>query len=143
MPTRHGIDGKKADIVPVLLVFVVLLGTIAYFEFRFQTIPDTVTVPGIVIGVGFVLGFEYITFVDSIAGVAIAFGGFGVLNAYWLRRRGRIGISAGDIKMVAMIGAFLGLVNAAAVLVVASMIRSEEHSLNSSHVSESRMPSSA
>ena len=111
-----------AELWPMYLVFVVFLVAITYYEFKQQLIPDAVTIPGMVIGIGFVAGFRYISLIDALLGVVVAFGGLWAVNVYWVRTRGRAGMGAGDVKMQAMIGAFLGLQNSIAALILASIL---------------------
>ncbi len=107
---------------PMYLVFFVFLVAITYYEFRQQVIPDAVTIPGIVIGMGFVAGFRHISLIDSVSGVAFGLGGLWALNAYWVRTKGRVGLGAGIMKMQAMLGAFLGLQNSISALCLASIL---------------------
>ena len=104
------------------LVFCVLLATIIYYEVTQKIIPDAVTIPGIVIGLGFVLGFRHVSPIDALLGVLPVFWIYGAVNAIWLRTRGKVGMGAGDVKMMAMIGAFLGSMNLIIVLMLASIL---------------------
>lgn len=108
------------DLWPMYLVLFVFLVTNPYCEFKQQTIPDAITLPGIAIGIAFTACLRHISLIDCLLSVAVTIGAFWALNWYWQRSRGRIGIDAGDVKMIAMIGAFLGLHNSIAAVGIAS-----------------------
>jgi len=110
------------ELWPVYFVFIVLLGAIAYYEFTGGIIPDAVTIPGMVIGLGFVAGFQHISMLESLSGLIVGVVGSWALNLYWLRSRGREGLGDGIGKMQGMLGTFLGLQNSIAALALASIL---------------------
>ncbi len=81
---------------------------ITFIDIDHQIIPDVITYPGI--GVGFVtsLLLGHITYKESLIGILLG-GGILLLVAwgYYLLTK-REGMGGGDIKLLAMIGAFLG-----------------------------------
>jgi len=77
--------------------------TVALIDYDHKIIPNTITLPGIVIGLGLSLWALPITPLASLLGVLVG-GAFFYLIA--LVSRG--GMGGGDIKLIAMIGAFLG-----------------------------------
>lgn len=90
------------------LFFTLLLG-IALTDARAYTIPDEFSLGGLVAGLLLSLAPGGISPLRSVAGVAL---GFGLLYAVavvgeWVFRKPAMG--GGDIKMMAMIGAFLGV----------------------------------
>lgn len=110
--------------LPFLLAFVSAMVVITFIDLDFQIIPDVITLPGIVIGligasfllpdpfshftppippllrggVGGVVGFS-----NSIIGLLLGGGLF-----YLIAIASRGGMGGGDIKMMAMVGAFMG-----------------------------------
>lgn len=89
------------------LFFAALL-VIIFIDFHHQIIPDRISLPGIVIGFAGSFFNDQVTWQQS--GLGILLGG-GILYAvaygyYFLTRRE--GMGGGDIKLLAMIGAFLG-----------------------------------
>lgn len=89
-------------------LFVAALLVIIFIDFHHQIIPDVISLPGIVIGfIGSFLNSQ-VSWQESALG--ILFGG-GVLYAvawsYYLVKK-QDGMGGGDIKFLAMIGAFLG-----------------------------------
>ena len=92
-------------------------------DLQLRILPNTITLPGI--AVGFVLGsLAGPGWLDSLLGIA-AGGGvlFGVGEAYY-RIRGEEGLGMGDVKMLAMVGAFLGWKLALVTLVLSSLVGS-------------------
>jgi leader peptidase (prepilin peptidase)/N-methyltransferase len=101
---RHGFSWES-------LLFYSLVGAllvITFIDIDHQIIPDVITYPGI--GVGFVtsLLLGHITYKESLIGILLG-GGILLLVAwgYYLLTK-REGMGGGDIKLLAMIGAFLG-----------------------------------
>lgn len=88
--------------------FTACLVVVAFIDYRHQIIPDNISLPGIVLG--FVASFVVpeVSWVESLLGLLL---GGGVLYflawGYYLLTR-REGMGGGDIKLLAMIGAFLG-----------------------------------
>jgi len=93
------------------LIYIILssaLIIIAFIDLNEQIIPDVISLPGIVIG--FILSFfvSYISFVDSVLGIFV--GGLiiliiGLVGSVIFKKEA---MGGGDVKLAAMIGAFLG-----------------------------------
>jgi len=92
----------------VYFVFCAALLAIIFIDLYHQIIPDVISLPGIIIGFAasfLVPGFSW---QDSALGVFLGGGIFYAIAAgYYLLAR-RAGMGGGDIKLLAMIGAFLG-----------------------------------
>ncbi|OGR06090.1 MAG: peptidase A24 [Deltaproteobacteria bacterium RIFOXYD12_FULL_50_9] len=102
---------RKFLFTPLFLgyfLFCAALLAIIFIDFRLQIIPDRITLPGIVLGFGFSFINPQVTW--SASGLGLLCGG-GVLyliagGYYFITKREGMGF--GDIKLLAMIGAFLG-----------------------------------
>lgn len=94
--------------LPIYFVFTAALLAVIVIDFYHKIIPDVISLPGIVIG--FVGSFFNPVITWQQAGMGLLIGG-GVLYAlaagYYLFTK-REGMGGGDIKLLAMIGAFLG-----------------------------------
>jgi len=93
------------------LVYIILssaLIIIAFIDLNQQIIPDVISLPGIIIG--FILSFfvPYISFVDSILGIVVGGGIILVIGMGGSAIYKKEAMGGGDIKLAAMIGAFLG-----------------------------------
>jgi len=93
---------------PYYFVFAAALLVIIFIDIRHQIIPDVISLPGILIGFGGSFFTSTISWQQSALGILI---GGGILYAialvYYLLTK-RDGMGGGDIKLLAMIGAFLG-----------------------------------
>jgi leader peptidase (prepilin peptidase) / N-methyltransferase len=94
--------GDVRDFV-VAAVFLAALVAITFIDLRHQIIPDAITLPGIAAGLAASLITERISWVESVGGVLL---GGGLFVAIILLSRG--GMGGGDLKLGAMLGAFLG-----------------------------------
>jgi len=101
----------------VAFVFVAALLVISFIDLDVRIVPDVISLPGIVVGLVFSIVGRYVisdplnfvpTPVSALIG-AVGGGGF-LLTVAWLYERvtGVEGMGGGDIKLLAMIGAFLG-----------------------------------
>jgi leader peptidase (prepilin peptidase)/N-methyltransferase len=105
----------------VAAAFTAALVVITCIDLQHQIIPDIISLPGIPLGFLCSLFLPWSTWLDSLLGILI---GGGVLYAfatgYYLLTK-KEGMGGGDIKMLAMIGAFLGWKGALASLILASV----------------------
>lgn len=89
-------------------LFCAALLVIIWIDLRHQIIPDVISLPGIFLGLIFSFVSPALSWQDSLLGLLL---GGGVLYAiallYYLWRK-QEGMGGGDIKLLAMIGAFLG-----------------------------------
>ncbi len=89
------------------LILVSMLVALFGIDLKHQILPNTITLPGMVVGLLFSVvappGWK-----DALIGAALGAGVlYGVAAAYYLVRREE-GLGMGDVKMLAMVGAFLG-----------------------------------
>jgi leader peptidase (prepilin peptidase) / N-methyltransferase len=101
---RFGISITSAG----YFLFCAALLVIIWIDVHHQIIPDVISLPGIIIGLLFSFVSPALHWQDSLIGV-LAGGGvlYAIALLYFLWRRVD-GMGGGDIKLLAMIGAFLG-----------------------------------
>lgn len=90
------------------MVFGAAMLALALIDYDFKILPNAITLPGIV--VGFALSFldARIWWVDSLIGIVAGGGLLYAVAWLYLRLRQQQGMGMGDVKMIAMIGAFVG-----------------------------------
>jgi leader peptidase (prepilin peptidase) / N-methyltransferase len=101
-------------------LFAAALLVVVFIDIRHQIIPDLISMPGIVLGLLFAVTSDALSWQSSLIGV-LAGGGvlYAVALAYLLWRR-IDGMGGGDIKLLAMIGAWLGWQSLPFVILVSS-----------------------
>ena len=89
-------------------LFSAALVVITFIDYDHQIIPDVISLPGIV--VGFVCSFfiPWLGWLDSLVGILVGGGILFVIAYLYEKIAKREGMGGGDIKLLAMIGAFLG-----------------------------------
>ena len=104
--------------------FVAALIVITVIDLYHQIIPDVISLPGIGVGLLASLIIPQITFLNSLIGVLLGGGSlFLVATLYqWLFKRE--GMGGGDVKLLAMIGAFLGWKAVILTILLSSLIGS-------------------
>ena len=108
----------------IYFVFVAALIVITVIDLYHQIIPDVISLPGIGVGLLASLIFSRIAFLDSLIGVLLGGGSlFLVATLYqWFFKRE--GMGGGDVKLLAMIGAFLGWKAVILTILLSSLIGS-------------------
>ncbi len=105
------------------------LVAIAFIDFDHRIVPNAITYPGIPLAL--VCGFlvpppDWIAampfWLNSLLGFAIGGGLLLAISAYYEWSRGEIGLGRGDVKLVAMLGAYLGLDAIFGVLLLGSIL---------------------
>lgn len=107
-----------------LFLFCSALVVITFIDIEHQIIPDEISISGI--GVGFVLSFflKGHSWQNSLLGILLG-GGSLLLVAYaYQRLTGKEGMGGGDIKLLAMMGAFLGWKAVPFIIFVSSLVGS-------------------
>ena len=92
-------------------------------DLRHRVLPNIVTIPGIFSGLLFSC-FVQPGWFDALLGVVIGGVTLLVISEVYYRVRGEEGLGMGDVKMLAMIGAFLGWQSMLATLMLASVLGS-------------------
>ena len=110
-------------LTPVLAIHALFLGAlvvITFIDIEHQTIHDVITLPGIVIGlVAAALGLGP-HLLDSVIGTLLGGGLLYIVAAGYQALTSVEGMGGGDIKLLAMIGAFLGWQGALLAVLLAS-----------------------
>ncbi len=102
------------------LIFACGLIVLAFIDLRHRLLPNPITIGGTVLGFLFSLVLPP-GWLSSLIGILIGGGVLFVVGEIYLRLRGLEGMGMGDVKMLAMIGAFLGWKAVLVTLALSSM----------------------
>jgi leader peptidase (prepilin peptidase)/N-methyltransferase len=100
--------------------FLMALMAITLIDWDFRIIPDGLSLPFIVVGLGWSLVNPGLTLASSALGALAGGGGLYAIGALYKLVRKTEGMGGGDVKLMAMIGAFLGIKLIAPVILIAS-----------------------
>lgn len=105
----------------LFFTFLCALIVITFIDLDHQIIPDVISLPGILIGLtaAFLPGNP--DWIDSLLGILIGGGILWAIAEGYFRLTGREGMGGGDVKLLAMIGAFLGWRAIPVTLMIASL----------------------
>jgi leader peptidase (prepilin peptidase)/N-methyltransferase len=115
---RYGLSAQY----PLFLSFAASLIIISFIDLHHKIIPDIISLPGILVGlvISF-LRFGQVSGLDSLLGI-IGGGGFLYLvGVVFSRLTGKEGMGFGDVKLLAMIGAWLGWRSLPFVVLISSL----------------------
>ena len=104
--------------------FVAALIVITVIDLYHQIIPDAISLPGIGVGLLASLLIPEITFSNSLIGILLGGGSLFIVATFYQWLFKREGMGGGDIKLLAMIGAFLGWKAVLLTILLSSLIGS-------------------
>jgi len=107
-----------------MFLFCSALVVITFIDLEHQIIPDEISLPGIIIGFVFSFFLPGQSWINSLLGILLG-GGSLLMVAYgyqWLA--GKEGMGGGDIKLLAMMGAFLGWKSVLFIVFASSLVGS-------------------
>jgi len=116
----HGWAIGPTPLVAVRVAFGCAMVVLFAIDLEHQILPDVITLRGILVGLAASLwlppGFR-----SALIGAAVGGGSLWLLFEIWKRLRGVEALGMGDVKMLAMVGAFLGWEQVIATLVLSSV----------------------
>jgi len=110
---------------PLALAFVLLFGcamiVVTFIDLDHMIIPDAITLPGMAVGVAAAFLGGVVEPRQAILGLVAGGGGLLAVAAAYRAATGRDGLGGGDIKLLGMVGAFLGPVGAFLTIMIGSL----------------------
>ena len=117
----HGFVFGWTPLLAVRLLFACALVVLFAIDLEHQLLPDVITLPGIAVGLASAL-FLPPGIVDALIGAAVGYGLLFLIAEAWARLRKVDAMGGGDLKMLAMVGAFLGWKMVALTFVLSSFL---------------------
>ncbi|MCP4655924.1 MAG: prepilin peptidase [bacterium] len=108
------------DVVTAVALCAAMI-VLAMIDLEHYLLPDAITLPGIVLGLALQPWLSWSTFKDAALGAALGAGFLYALTWVYYRWRKVHGLGLGDVKMLAMVGAFLGWQGVIATLFIGSL----------------------
>jgi leader peptidase (prepilin peptidase)/N-methyltransferase len=103
-------------------VFTSALIVLGFIDYSHQILPDTVTLPGLALALAYSFFRNDLTFRGALVGAVVGAGFLlFVYGAYYLIRK-KEGLGMGDVTMLLMIGATLGLMRTLLTLILGSFV---------------------
>ncbi len=106
----------------IYFIFACALVVITFIDLRHRIIPDVISLPGIAAGFAASFVLPSIDPVTSLIGIAAGGGTLLLVAVLYYKAAGIEGMGGGDIKLLAMIGAFLGWKGVLLTLVFGSVL---------------------
>ena len=108
----------------VMFLFCCAMVVITFIDLEHQIIPDVISLSGIV--AGFILSFFFtdLGWKNSLLGILAGGGSLYLVAASYQLITGKEGMGGGDIKLLAMMGAFFGLKSIPFIIFVSSLVGS-------------------
>jgi leader peptidase (prepilin peptidase)/N-methyltransferase len=121
---REGLEWAAAK----YCVLAAILIALAFSDLETLLLPDELTVGGLVLGLGFALVvpvrdpvFGFSPFIEALLGAFLCSGLLWLVGWLFEKLRHKEGLGFGDVKMLAMIGAFLGVQGSVMTVIVGSV----------------------
>jgi len=106
----------------LFLLFTSALVTISFIDLHHKIIPDVLSLSGIVVGLAASFMPGTISWLDSLIGIIAGGGSLFLVAFVYERITGREGMGGGDIKLLAMIGAWLGWRQLYLIVLISSLV---------------------
>jgi leader peptidase (prepilin peptidase)/N-methyltransferase len=92
----------------VYFFFIAVLLVVTFIDLDHRIIPDIISLPGIPVGFAASFILPQISWVESLTGILVGGGALLIVAMGYQLLTGKDGMGGGDIKLLAMIGAFIG-----------------------------------
>lgn len=111
-------------VTPIFWLFAAALVVVTFIDLDHQIIPDVISLPGIPIGFLCSFFIPWVGWFDSLLGIIVGGGSLYLIAIGYKALTKKEGMGGGDIKLLAMIGAFLGWKAILPVIFISSLLGS-------------------
>jgi leader peptidase (prepilin peptidase)/N-methyltransferase len=115
---RYGINVYSVFI----FLFSASLLVITFIDLQHQIIPDVISLPGIVVGLAVSFLPGHVTWLDSLIGIIAGGGGLYLVAIIFEWLTGKEGMGGGDVKLLAMIGSWMGWMALPFIILFSSLV---------------------
>ncbi|MBN1849932.1 MAG: prepilin peptidase [Deltaproteobacteria bacterium] len=91
-----------------IFLFSASLVVITFIDLYHQIIPDVISIPGMIVGLAISFLPGHVGWLDSIIGILAGGGGLYLVAVLFEKLTGKEGMGGGDVKLLGMIGAWMG-----------------------------------
>lgn len=107
----------------LFLAFSASLVIVSFIDLRHKIIPDVISLPGILVGLAAISLFKLngLSWKDSIIGIIVGGGSLLLIGLVFEWLRGKEGMGMGDVKLLAMIGAWMGYLALPYIVLISSL----------------------
>jgi leader peptidase (prepilin peptidase)/N-methyltransferase len=103
------------------LPFVAMLLAITFIDIDHRIIPDELSLGGLALGLATAYWVPGFGLWSAIFGALIGYGVFFLMSWFYYRWKGNVGLGGGDVKLLAMLGAYLGPTGVFHVVLISSL----------------------
>ena len=105
----------------IFFFFISALICISFIDLEHQIIPDVISIPGIIIGFILSIFFDHVTWLSSLEGIILGGGILYLVAVGFKALMKKEGMGGGDVKLLALIGAWLGWKSVPFVIMASSL----------------------
>ena len=106
--------------LPFTLAFIAAMVVVTFIDLDHMIIPDSITIPGTALGVAAAFLGAAVEPRQALVGILVGAGGLLAVAAGYRAATGREGLGGGDVKLLGMVGAFLGPAGAFLTIMIGS-----------------------
>ena len=114
----------QKDLFLFYLVFIYILVAVSFIDLHLRIIPDILSLGGLAFGLATVFFVDSLSWKESYIGALFGFSIFFVFSWCYYKLTGKIGLGGGDVKLLAMIGAYLGVGGVFSTVFISSVLGS-------------------
>lgn len=116
-----GVTVTNPVALPFTLAFVAAMVVVTFIDLDHMIIPDSITIPGTVLGLAAAFLGAAVEPKQAVIGVLVGAGGLLAVAMGYRAATGRDGLGGGDVKLLGMVGAFLGPAGAFLTIMIGSI----------------------